>query len=180
MTTYYIADTHFGHENIIRFCDRPFDNVQDMNCVIVENWNARVRPDDEVWIVGDFAYRSAESPTGILRELNGRKHLILGNHDFKWIKNVQLDRWFESVDMMAQTEDEGRRIVLCHYPLMTVPRHFVNVFGHIHNDRSAGYWSLLSTMENSLNAGVEVNGYQPVTLVELERNNAVWRSGSVS
>lgn len=100
-----------------------------MNRVLVENWNARVRPEDHVWVVGDFAYRSAESPVTYLAKLNGRKHLVLGNHDYKWIKNVKLEDWFESVDLMAQAEDEGVRVILCHYPLMTVPRGFVNVYG---------------------------------------------------
>lgn len=148
-----------------------------MNRVLVENWNARVRAQDHVWVVGDFSFRSAENPTTYLSELNGHKHLVLGNHDYKWIKNVKLEDWFESVDMMAQTEDEGVHVILCHYPLMTVPRRFVNVYGHIHNNREAAYWDVLRNMEDSLNACVEVNGYQPVTLAELRQNNLAFRQG---
>ena len=65
MSIFYIADTHFGHENSIRFCNRPFADVNEMNLTLIKNWNAKVTPDDDVYVLGDFAYRCATSVRNI-------------------------------------------------------------------------------------------------------------------
>lgn len=174
---YYISDLHLGHKNIIDFCNRPFDTVEEMNETLIENWNARVRPCDHVYLVGDFMYRSAVSAKKVLEQLSGRKHLIVGNHDAKWMKSLKLGDHFESVDMMLAVSDRGRNVVLCHYPMMTWPgRKSFHVYGHIHNNTDMPYWPLLATYDNALNACVEVNGYQPVTLDELIASNEAWRA----
>lgn len=173
---FFISDLHFGHANIIRFCDRPFDSVEEMDRVLIDNWNARVRIDDHVYIVGDFAYRNAQPVTQYLEKLKGHKHLILGNHDQSWTKNVEMDRYFESISKMDDIKDGGRRIVLCHYPLMTWPgRESFMVYGHIHANKDGEYWPQLQRMNRALNASVEINGYQPVILDELIENNSRFR-----
>ncbi len=70
MTTLFVADTHFGHCNIIRFCDRPYTDAQEMNRGLIGRWNARVRCSDDVYVLGDFAYRCGESVRDIARSLN--------------------------------------------------------------------------------------------------------------
>lgn len=173
---YYIADTHFGHSSIIRLNDRPFDDVHDMNRTMTEYWNIRVTDDDDVYIVGDFIYKSAEAPEEIISRLRGRKHLIVGNHDAEWMKGVDLGRWFESVENASLILDDRRRqLWLCHYPCMTWPKRAYHVFGHIHNNLPESFWPLLRTYDDAFNAGVDVNAFMPVTFEELADNNARWR-----
>ena len=75
----YTADLHFGHANAINFDHRPFLDVDDVDEILIRNWNYRVSPDDDVWIIGDFCYRTQESPAVYLRRLKEHKYLILGN-----------------------------------------------------------------------------------------------------
>lgn len=174
---YYIADTHFGHANVIRFCERPFDDVRDMDCTMTEYWNLRVTDDDDVYIVGDFIYKAAEPAEEIVGRLRGRKHLVVGNHDAKWMRGVDLSRHFVEVEhALLAVDDRRRRVWMCHYPCMTWPKGAYHVYGHIHNDRPEGFWPLLRTYDNALNAGVDVNAFMPVTLDELIANNARWRA----
>ena len=77
----YISDLHFGHKNVILFDHRPFSDVDTMDHCLIQLWNSRVSADDDVYIVGDFCYRSGRTPDWYLRQLNGHKHLIIGNHD---------------------------------------------------------------------------------------------------
>jgi calcineurin-like phosphoesterase family protein len=81
MATFFTSDPHYWHANIIKFCARPYADVEEMNEALVRNWNEIVRPEDTVIVVGDFslAFRSVETFT---RRLNGRKILVAGNHDF--------------------------------------------------------------------------------------------------
>lgn len=173
---YFIGDTHFGHANIIRLCGRPFEDVETMDREMIRLWNARVRPEDTVWILGDLFFRH-RTPATVLEQLKGKKRLILGNHDSSWTGKVDLTLYFEEVTRMAEISDRQRRITLCHYPLLTwdSPGRSFMVHGHIHGNTNADYWPLLCIRDNVLNAGVEVNGYQPVTFEELQANNRVWK-----
>ena len=81
--TFYIADTHFGHKNIINFDNRPFSSTKEMEDVIVKNWNSVVTNDDDVYILGDFCWDKEDEWIRILNRLNGRKFLIKGNHDLR-------------------------------------------------------------------------------------------------
>ena len=78
---YFTADPHYGHDNIRRFCDRPFDSWWEMNKVLIANHNAVVGPNDHVYFVGDFAFMNKGKIVEILKRLNGKKFMILGNHD---------------------------------------------------------------------------------------------------
>lgn len=181
MATFYIADPHFGHANIIRFEDRPFEDVEQMNRWLVEAWNARVTDDDDVYIVGDFAYRSATSVKSIVEQLAGRKHLVVGNHDVKWMKTFRPEDYFVEIGHALYNVDEkNRRVWMCHYPCMTWPgaryESSFHVYGHIHSNKPETFWPVLRTYKNALNAGVEINGYMPVTLEELMANNERWRN----
>ena len=176
-TDFYISDTHFGHSNIIRLCNRPFVDVTEMDRVLIENWNARVGKDDHVWHLGDFSFKSAIPAENYLKKLNGIKHLIIGNHDAKGVlKQANLSEWFETVDYaLFRTDGAGRKLWLCHYPMMSAPRNTYMLYGHIHSNQPESFWPLLSTYESALNCSVEVNGYMPVTLEELIVNNQSWR-----
>lgn len=81
MTTWFTSDTHFGHANIIKYCDRPFASVDAMNKAIIKNWNSVVSPDDTVYHLGDVALGDINSSLACVGALNGYKILVLGNHD---------------------------------------------------------------------------------------------------
>ena len=83
MANFYISDLHIGHENILRFDNRPFADVNEMNNKLIENWNARVRSDDTVYILGDFIWAKESEWPSIVGSLAGNKVLIRGNHDPK-------------------------------------------------------------------------------------------------
>lgn len=165
---FYIADTHFGHKNIIRICNRPFSSVEEMDMVLVNNWNSRVMPDDDVYVLGDFAYRS-DKAINILRSLNGRKHLIVGNHDFKNLKNNGFRNEFVEIEDMLTVKEGDVRIVLCHYPMVDwngMYREAWHFFGHIHNNDSRAK-EIMKTVPKSVNVGADCVGFMPRTAREL-------------
>lgn len=174
---YYISDTHFGHANIIRFCDRPFSNVGEMDRWMIEAWNARVGADDDVWHLGDFCHRSASGCIEYLQQLNGRIHLVAGNHDCKSVLAMDApELWFESIEhATVRTDSANRRMWLAHYPIAVPPKRSWDLYGHVHNDADGAWWELLKARDKSLNCCVEVNGYMPVTFEELVENNVRWR-----
>ena len=93
---FFTADTHFGHNNILKLCNRPFDTIDDMNEALIKNWNARITGADSVYIVGDMFFRCADAEK-ILSRLHGKKHLIIGNHDASWMDQVDLTQYFVDV-----------------------------------------------------------------------------------
>ena len=173
LVIYYTADQHFGHSNIIRFCDRPFENVAEMDETLINNWNNVVSDGDIVYILGDLVFRSEKSASHYIDRLKGIKHLILGNHDHKWIKNCNLQKHFASVSYYLEIKDGERRIALCHYPMLSwggAARGALYIHAHIHNKKDGLTFEALRQMDNALNAGVEINNYRPVTLEELILN----------
>ena len=96
--TFFTSDTHFNHANIIRFCNRPFKDVEQMNEVMIANWNSVIGKDDTVFHLGDFCLGGAAEWTKILERLNGKIYLIMGNHDLKNIRQGFISR-FEHVAM---------------------------------------------------------------------------------
>ena len=169
---YFTADTHFGHENIIRLCGRPFSGAAEMDEVLIANWNSRVRDGDTVYILGDMFFRSVNFEE-ILKRLRGKKRLIVGNHDGSWMAKAQVSKYFASIDTFLETNIGRHAVTLCHYPLV-VWRHTKRsymIHGHIHNDTGMDYWPLLAGRDNVLNAGTDINGFRPVGFDELLENN---------
>ena len=125
---YFIADTHFGHQNIIRFCDRPFPDAETMDRALIANWNERVNDDDRVYILGDLLYRCVD-PIGILSQLKGRKHLLVGNHDHSWLNAPGARDFFVSIADYAQVNDGAHVLIMSHYPMLSYyHEHRSNVF----------------------------------------------------
>jgi len=89
---YYTADLHLGHENVIKFGDRPFSDVNEMDNTLIANWRAVVRPNDDIYVLRDLIFRCRE-PEAYLKQLTGRIHMIRGNHD-TFLKNKALERYF--------------------------------------------------------------------------------------
>ena len=179
--TYFTSDQHFGHGNIIKYCSRPFKTVEEMDEVMLAKWNSRVTDEDDVWILGDLFFRSA-AVVPVLEQLKGRKHLILGNHDPSWCGKIELEKHFASVGEIYNGTIDGHRVTMCHYPMLTWDgdKNSYMIYGHIHNHTTADYWPLIAKRVHMLNAGVEVNGYMPVTFGELIANNRTFRGDYVS
>jgi calcineurin-like phosphoesterase family protein len=122
---FFTSDTHFGHKNIIKYSNRPFKDVDDMNWQIVNNWNKTVSPDDVVYHLGDVALGPWTEWDNILTRLNGYKILVVGNHDriFKGEKKGMQDRfatlyakWFDEVHDNHSVSIEGTQVNLSHFP----------------------------------------------------------------
>ena len=164
---YFTSDLHFGHENIIKFCNRPFDSVEAMNKALIKNWNATVQHDDEIYIIGDFTgnYGQAKS---FLPVLNGKKYMITGNHD-KFLRDSDESHiWFEWVKEYAVISCKGFRWVLFHYPIAEWSGFYkgsIHLHGHIHNRPIASSWNP-STIR-AFNVGVDVNDYKPVSIDDI-------------
>jgi len=144
-----------------------------MDEALIANWNDVVRGNDVVYVLGDLFFRNAVPAEETLKRLKGRKHLIIGNHDKKWIKETDLARHFVSVTNLLTYKAGGVNYTLCHYPMASWDgrgRGGYMIHGHIHNNR------LDFADECLLNAGVEINGYRPVTFDELVLNNAEFRA----
>ncbi|MCD8108572.1 MAG: metallophosphoesterase [Clostridiales bacterium] len=175
---YFAADTHFGHANVIRFCGRPFETVDEMDRILVANWNSRVRNNDTVYVLGDMFYRCDISRAeDILRQLKGQKKLIVGNHDHSWMSGLDVSRYFDEVSLMLEGTDGQHVFTVCHYPLLSWRRQAraYMIHGHIHNDTKADFFPLLVERENALNAGVDINEFVPVTFEELLSNNRIFK-----
>ena len=169
----FTSDLHLGHKNVIRLCNRPFASIEEMDAVLIENWNRKVHRNDTVYVLGDLMFRNEKPPEEYLRQLNGKKHLITGNHDRAWTKHCNLTQYFESVNRLDYISDGKRQMAICHFPMMSwphMPRSYM-VFGHIHANTDADYWPLIAHSDKMLNAGVDINGYEPVTFEEMEADN---------
>ena len=159
MSVWFTADLHLGHKNILEYCSRPFSSIEEHDAVLVMNWNSRVRSSDSVYVVGDFAFRSARDPQHYLERLAGRKHLIVGNHDGE---NTQTAPGWSSVQQLAEVRVADVRVVACHYALRVWPcdrRGAIHVYGHSHGN--------LPGDRRSLDVGVDCWGFQPVSLEEI-------------
>lgn len=134
---YYISDLHFGHKNSLSFDNRPFTDIEIHDRAIIGNWNDVVSIDDDVYILGDISWHNATKTIEIFKSLNGRKHLIKGNHDSKLLRNRELQSLFvEICDYKEIPLDNGRGIVLCHYPIPCFKNHYygwIHLYGHVHN-----------------------------------------------
>lgn len=136
MNIWLTADTHFGHANIIRYCDRPFASVEEMDAVLVERWNAAVKPGDHVYHLGDVFFGKGWENLDLL---HGKKRLVAGNHDD--LRHPAILKHFQKIMLWRDFDGYGG-LLLSHIPVH--PNHIVhgrdtgtlrlNVHGHIHNN----------------------------------------------
>ena len=171
MRTFFTADTHFFHGNIIKYCDRPFAHADEMNEAIITNWNAMVGPQDQVFHLGDFAFCPPDKAANIARRLHGTKYLILGNHDrkktveaiapfFEWAKDTYL------ATVQDKQHPEGKQqIWLSHYAHLVWPQQGYGVwhlFGHSHGK------CVIPFTSKSMDVGVDSNGFYPVSYDQIK------------
>jgi calcineurin-like phosphoesterase family protein len=130
--THFIADTHFGHRNIVGYCQRPFQTTEEMDSTIIDNINATVKPKDTLYFLGDFCHRGGD-PKKYRKKINCEDiHIILGNHDNE-AKFSKKD--FSSIGLMKEIIHCNKRIVLFHYPMRAWNKSYRNswmLYGHVH------------------------------------------------
>ncbi len=191
MNFWFTADYHLGHANIIKYCNRPFNNVDHMNSTIIRNHNSRVKPEDVVFFLGDFCFKGTSgSKVGeggpdvasiYLEKLNGHFVFIKGNHD----NNNSL----KSIIKEAVIELGGHELFLVHDPADASPEYDINLHGHVH-----GKWKIKRCNYSSpdpfskaykrrpilINVGVDVWNFMPVSISEILKELARWkRYGSI-
>ena len=170
---FYIGDMHFGHQNVIKFDNRPFKDWEQMDIELINRWNDVVKPEDEVYILGDFCCRNQKSEEWYLHRLNGTKHLVIGNHDGRLLRNKKAVECFGSIEKMMHIEDRGKHICLCHFPLAEWNGFYKghwHIYGHIHNQKNEIY-QFMKSRKKALNAGCMLHDYMPVSFDTLLQNN---------
>lgn len=161
------ADLHMSHKNIIKHCNRPFNNVEEMDDMIIKNWNNRVSKKDTVYIVGDFTFRSSKHVREHVNALNGKIVLIEGNHDQK---NPQIKEVFGICPQILTVKYYKQRIVLCHYQMANWAGKHRNVlpswhlFGHSH-----GLTNPDIIQPFSMDIGVDVHEFKPLSFEDIEK-----------
>jgi len=180
--TWFTSDPHFGHGNIITYCRRPFHSVENMNKLLVMQWNEVVAPEDTVYVLGDVLLGRREEMAGVIESLNGTKLLIPGNHDRCWPGHKKVGTWPQRyVDGgFAQVLDPqvdlshlfDMDVEACHFPFSGDSHDEDRYSSHRPEDR--GQWLLHGHVHNAwrvrdrqINVGVDVWGYYPVQLETL-------------
>lgn len=173
---FFTSDTHFGHSNIIKYCQRPFNSAEHMDEVLISNWNEVVSPQDIVFHLGDFCFGSDKEWIKILQRLNGTKYLILGNHDLKKIANSsQIQDYFADINMQMRVVVDKQKMLLNHYPFLCFEGGYQNVwqlFGHVHSSKhSTGLDKerLVHLFPTQYDVGVDNNNYRPVSFSQVSQ-----------
>lgn len=182
---YYIADCHFGHDRARILDNRDFNSVEQMDSEMVSIWNKIVRKKkDEVVILGDLSVLKGEEVNNILKQLNGRKYLVAGNHDMRFLHDKKFDvSLFEWIKPYAELRDNNRTVVLSHYPVICYNGQYKGdktymLYGHVHN--TADYRNVkrfVAETRKSTSGGINIpcnmincftvfSGYRPLTLDE--------------
>ena len=172
---YYISDTHLGDLRVFNKCSRPFSGLEELEAEIIKRWNNKVKADDIVYVLGDIADDDYVKAIEVYRGLNGIKHFIIGNHDLKMLDLIKESGVFQTIEFMSLIEDNGRKVCLCHYPLMDwmeFSRGGYHIYGHIHNKTAINDPAYIQIKEYykdkpCYNCGVDVTNYEPVTLDEM-------------
>lgn len=166
---FFTSDLHLYHKALIKAMDRNFDSVEEMNEALINNWNSVVGPNDHVFHLGDICLASKTKVIETLSKLNGKIHLIWGNHDtFNRLPNYLTQLPVEDGDFMETIIVDGQEIVLSHYPFQTwsgIERGVWNIHGHLHSTpRTFPKNKIL----NSYDAGVDNNKLTPVSYEEMK------------
>lgn len=130
---FYISDTHWSHSNALHFDHRPWTTIEEHDKALIKNWNRVVTSADTVYILGDFHWGKEYQWIEVLEQLNGNKVLIKGNHD---ITPQKSKKYFQDIKDYKEIDDNGRKIILCHYPIPYFKNHYYgyyHLYGHVHN-----------------------------------------------
>lgn len=166
---FFTSDLHFGHEAVIGFCNRPFNDVEDMNESLIRNWNSVVGKEDQVYVLGDFSFMNSTKTKAVVTRLNGDITLIEGNHDQRpkrFFKLVLPNFWVTFPGKIGEVQ-------MSHYPYKGVDCNDRRDFSHLQLD-DGGDWLLHGHVHclwkrngRMINVGVDVWNYKPVSENEL-------------
>ena len=182
MSNFYISDTHFGHFNIIKHCNRPFKTAEEMDNILIKNWNNMVSDKDTVYILGDIAFgKGVKEPAEYLRQLKGRKIIIVGNHDYdisknrvKYLKLKFVDGIYDYLEIQDTLDNVSKKIILSHYPIVEWNGFFrgsIHLYGHIHNNTQNISYDIMKSLKNSYNVGADILNFTPQTLDDVIKYN---------
>ncbi len=168
---FFTSDTHFYHSNIIKFCNRPYNSVEEMNKSLIENWNNKVPKDGIVFHLGDFVFGKFDKWKEIIDQLNGTIFLIEGNHDRRQCGNKK-NVLFKDVFQQLNLQIDNNHLLLNHYPLLCYPKPESNIqlFGHVHtNPYTIGSDNsrLKYLYPTQYDVGVDNNNFTPITYSEV-------------
>ena len=165
MSVFVISDTHFSHQNIIRFCDksRPFDTVEEMNEAIVKNWNSVVSPNDVVYHLGDCFMGQIETVAEYGSRLNGEVHVIPGNHVTKQrIAEMEKLGWIIESKTYGFEYNDTNFIMIHERPEeMRGDSANIILYGHIHDAAPKGL------VDWTYHVGVDTNDLTPVNIHDI-------------
>ena len=175
---FFTSDTHFGHENIIKFCNRPFKDADEMNEALINNWNNKVGKDDIVYHLGDFAIGGSYIWNNTLNALNGKIILIIGNHDEKYLRQGYVNK-FKEVLYQDRIIIEGRTVYLNHYPFLCYGGSYRKerdavyaLSGHVHvtkfDNTGKDFERLQYLFPYQYDVGVDFNDYTPISWAEVK------------
>lgn len=182
---YYIGDLHLMHENCLKFDNRPFETVEEMNEAIITNWNSKVTKRDTVFVVGDVCMKVTPEVLQTLRQLNGTKYLAIGNHDAKLVKELsKLDPsvrniYFSQMKESYFIKDGEYNVFISHFPHASWNRlehGSVHVYAHIHANYMNPIGAFMLSHLRAANAGCMLHHYTPVTLQEMFEDMKPFRS----
>ena len=173
VTIWFTSDLHFGHRNIIKYCNRPWNTVEEMDEALIHNWNSIVGKNDIVFDLGDFAFASNQRWRELVSRVNGKHYLILGNHDVSRYPGDSIMDLFEGVEHQMLLDIDGRYVYLNHYPFLCYGGAWRNpdnavyqLFGHIHsgpNSTGKDTDRLVHLFPYQYDIGVDNNNYFPVS-----------------
>lgn len=184
----YISDLHFSHKNVIKYDNRPYFTVSEMNKDLIEKWNNKVKDDDTVYILGDISWDTVENTVDIFQQLKGNKILIKGNHDTnKLCRVLKEQHLIESSYDYLEINDNGKFVIMSHYfiPFWNGQfRNSIHLYGHVHNTHQwniAESWlkearALQDIPMNAFNVGCMMSWmeYEPKTLNEISMGYKRW------
>lgn len=169
---YFTSDTHFNHENIIKYCKRPFSSIDEHDEALIKNWNDVVPEDGIVFHLGDVGFGDPGRINEILKQLNGKIYLVIGNHDWKRIVNDH--KWrFEDMTQQINMKIGKRHIILNHYPMLAFGGAWrgedatYQLFGHVHTspytDEGLDQLRMKMLFTSQYDVGVDNNDFKPVS-----------------
>lgn len=175
---FFISDTHFCHSNIIKYCNRPYSDVDEMNKDFIERWNSVVGKDDIVYHLGDFALCDKAGIKLLAKQLNGTKYLVRGNHDH-WSKTFYEECGFNVLINPPVVLDgitiNGNQVCVSHTPIRDsqMPKGCINLHGHIHEKKLENcqdkYPPMYYDVKRHFNISCDVLGFKPLSLTDLEK-----------
>jgi len=167
---FFTADTHFGHTNILKYCNRPFSTRDVHDAALIKNWNQVVPPKGTVYHLGDFALCTMGRTENIREQLNGTIHLIYGNHrsTTKRLKHKfgSVQNYLE-IKVMDEEMDIEQVIVLCHYPFESwnkMHHGSWHLHGHCHGTLPSG------DHQARVDVGVDSWDYKPVSYEQIKEH----------